>query len=104
MRRLLCVAPEVKERIGSVYKERCRERIGMQGDALALAMRVAYCATEGLDASVDAQKLKEMQDVDGGWKGGWFFRYPNKGFLVANDGFTTAVAVDALKRVRTKEG
>ncbi|KAJ3553105.1 hypothetical protein NM688_g3794 [Phlebia brevispora] len=98
--RLVCGSSEVRERIGALYKERCRERIGIPGDALAFAMRVICCAEQGLDATVDAEKLQEMQEPDGSWSDGWFYHYPIVGLTVANRGLTTALAMKALKLVR----
>ena len=60
-------------------------------------MRIIACAEVGLDVSVDVQRLREMQDIDGGWKDGWFFTYPTEGLSVANDGLTTALAIKALQ-------
>ncbi|KAJ3554784.1 hypothetical protein NM688_g2929 [Phlebia brevispora] len=95
--RLLRASSAVRERIGQLYEERCRERVGLPGDALALAMRVICCAEQGIDATVDAQRLREMQEPDGGWKDGWFYRYPIVGLIAANRGLTTALAMKALK-------
>ncbi|KAF9259507.1 HAD-like protein [Marasmius fiardii PR-910] len=95
--RLLAVSPSARQQLGPMYVERCRERVGMKGDALALAMRVLCCSQEGIDASVDVIALRELQDVDGGWRDGWFYRYPIGDAVVANRGFTTALAINALK-------
>lgn len=43
-----------------------------------------------------------MQDVDGGWKDGWFYRYPTTGMLVGNRGCTTALAINAIKGTRAR--
>ncbi|KAJ3554785.1 hypothetical protein NM688_g2928 [Phlebia brevispora] len=95
--RLLHISPEVRERIGRLYKDRCQERVGLPGDALALAMRVICCREQAIDATVDAQKLHDMQEPDGGWKDGWFYKYRVDGLVAANRGFTTALAIKALK-------
>jgi hypothetical protein len=84
-------------RLGKLYAERCRERLNVKGDALALAMRVIFCARAGIDASGDLQKLLEMQDVDGSWPDGWFYKYGSNGVLIANRGFTTALAIQAIQ-------
>ncbi|KAK1236596.1 hypothetical protein PQX77_000148 [Marasmius sp. AFHP31] len=60
-------------------------------------MRVICCAEEGIDASVDVVALREMQSVDGGWPDGWFYKYGSNGVLIANRGFTTALAINAIK-------
>ena len=99
LHRLFCITPEVHARLTPLYKECCCERIGLPGDALALAMRIVCCTAEGIDASIDALRLGQMQEVDGGWKNGWFYRYPIEGILVANNGFTTSLAVNALNNL-----
>ena len=95
--RLLRVAPELDKEIRLVFIERCRERVGKPGDALALAMRVLFCTEYGIDATTDAVKLRDMQEADGGWKDGWIYKYPSQGLSVANRGLTTAFAINALK-------
>ncbi|KAJ8086651.1 hypothetical protein PM082_005474 [Marasmius tenuissimus] len=95
--RLLAISPIARQRLGRVYIERCRERVGLKGDALALAMRVICCAEEGIDASVDVVALREMQSIDGGWPDGWFYKYGSNGVLIANRGFTTALAINAIR-------
>ena len=42
------------------------------------------------------RRLREMQDVDGSWKNGWFCKYGSSEILVGNEGLTTALAVRAL--------
>ncbi|KAF9078599.1 HAD-like domain-containing protein [Rhodocollybia butyracea] len=95
--RLFLVAPDVHKRLASVFADCCRERIGMKGDALALAMRIVCCNFVGIDASGDLSTLRSMQDVDGGWPDGWFYKYGSNGVRIANRGFTTAVAINAIK-------
>ena len=65
----------------------------MPGDALALAMRIISCRTAGVDASADLQRLLEMQQVDGGWDCGWFYKYGSNGVLIANRGGTYLVEI-----------
>lgn len=100
MSRLLSVSPRARESLGPVFKERCRERLGAQGDALALAMRVICCVGEGIDASRDLESLLQQQQIDGGWKDGWSYRYGTTGIRIANRGLTTALAVNAIKMAR----
>ena len=69
----------------------------MPGDALALAMRIVCCAEYDVDVSRDVQKLRELQEVDGGWSDGWLYKLPGTGLSFANRGLTTALAVKALK-------
>lgn len=75
----------------------------MDGDALALSMRIACCAQLGIDASVDVHKLRAFQDADGGWSNAWFYRIPSTGELIGNRGYTTAMAAKALELVAEAE-
>ncbi|TRM57278.1 HAD-like domain-containing protein [Schizophyllum amplum] len=100
--RLLSVSDEVRQRLGALYEERCRERVNMPGDALTLAMRVISCQTSGVDAAGDVDRLSEMQQVDGGWENGWFYKYGKNGVLIANRGFTTALAINAIRASKIK--
>ncbi|TFY79237.1 hypothetical protein EWM64_g4776 [Hericium alpestre] len=95
--RLLSVSSVARMRLRKAYAQRCRERIGMKGDALALAMRIICCTLEGIDASLDLLTLREMQQVDGGWADGWFYKYGSTGILIANRGLTTALAIRAIE-------
>ncbi len=94
--RLFVVSSEAHRRLGPVFVDCCRERIGMRGDALALAMRIVCCNSEGLDATVDLVTLRALQEVDGGWADGWFYKYGSNGVRIANRGLTTAVAINAI--------
>ncbi|KAJ3768109.1 HAD-like domain-containing protein [Lentinula raphanica] len=100
--RLFLVAPDVYKRLGPLFIECCRERLGMKGDALALAMRVLCCNFVGIDATGDLMTLRSMQDIDGGWPDGWFYKYGSNGVLIANRGFTTALAINAIKGTRLR--
>lgn len=101
-RLLNVVSPQIRSRITPLFAERCRERVGTSGDALALAIRVICCNQVGIDSSTDLSALCKMQDVDGGWKDGWFYRYPTTGMLVGNRGCTTALAINAIKGTRAR--
>ena len=37
-----------------------------------------------------------MQEEDGGWPSGWFYKYGSSGVRIGNRGFTTALAINAL--------
>jgi hypothetical protein len=98
MTRLLTASPSVRRQFGALFKERVAERIGTTGDALALAMRVHCCNEAGLDAAVDVERLLALQQVDGGWNDGWFYKYGSADIKIANRGLTTAIAIEALQR------
>jgi hypothetical protein len=99
--RLLHVAPDatLRARLEPLLKERVNERTGMAADALALAMRVLACAAVGMQNTVDSRVLRLMQEEDGGWPLCWFYKYASSGVKIGNRGFTTALAVNALKAV-----
>jgi hypothetical protein len=61
---LLEVSLLARMRLGKPYAEQCWEWLNVKRNALALAMRVVFCAQAGIDASGDLQKLFEMQDID----------------------------------------
>ena len=66
-------------------------------DALALAMRILLSTKLELtpDPS-DVAALIAMQNADGSWCSGWFYKYGSSGVLIENVGFTTALALKAL--------
>ncbi|KAF9063013.1 Haloacid dehalogenase-like hydrolase-domain-containing protein [Rhodocollybia butyracea] len=99
--RLFQVAPDVHKRLAPVFADCCRERLGIKGDALALAMRVVCCNFAGINASGDLLTLQSMQEIDGGWPDGWFYKYGLNGIRIANRGFTTAIAINAIKGEET---
>lgn len=65
-----------------------------------LAMRVISAAVVGVIARYDLDRLLEMQEEDGSWKNGWFYKYGSTGLLIGNDGVTTALAVEAINAVK----
>ncbi|KAG1881344.1 HAD-like domain-containing protein [Suillus tomentosus] len=76
--------------------ERVRERIGADGDALALSMRLRLCAYLGLHNDVDLRTLLSLQCEDGGWEIGWIYKYGSSGIRIGNRGLTTSLAVKAI--------
>ena len=96
--RLLHNAPEVCQRLGSIFKERIIERFGVEADPLSLAARIIAATT--LDIVVDDRDLHTLlarQSENGSWKNGWFYRYGLSGILIRNDGLTTALAIRAIQ-------
>jgi hypothetical protein len=83
-----------------LLKEQVRERIGREGDVLALVMRVDVCAKLGVRNDGDLEKLLGMQGEDGGWGTGWVYRYGSSGIQIGNRGVTTALAINAIKGMR----
>lgn len=76
--------------------ERVQERIGAEGDAMALSMRLRLCAYLGLRNNVDLRALLPLQCEDGGWEVGWVYKYPTTGIRIGNRGLTTSLAVKAI--------
>lgn len=92
------------QRIGALFKERCQERIGSPGDALALAMRLHFCNRVDLNNKIDFRRLLDMQQLDGGWELGQFYRYISVDLQFGNRGLSTAIAQRAIKEYRLKFG
>lgn len=80
-----------------IFRERVQERIGSEGDALALAMRVLACASVGIRDEMDLRTLLALQQEDGGWEAGWMYKYGSSGINIGNRGLTTALAINAIE-------
>lgn len=90
-------APMLERSImGELLRERCRERIGLPGDSLALGMRLHCCTRLSIKAEADFVNLLTMQRPDGGWEGGYVYRYAS-GLQITNRGLTTAIAARAIR-------
>lgn len=98
MGRLLTTAkdPELQKMLMPVFKERVQERIGAEGDALALGMRILACAAAGVRNTVDRGALLSMQCVDGGWETGWVYKLVVAKVRIGSRGLATAIALAAL--------
>jgi hypothetical protein len=88
---------ELHELLGPLLKERIKELIGTEGDALALAMRIITCTYVGLENEVDLRKLLSLQCEDGGWEIGWIYKYGSSNIKIGNRGLTTAMAIKAIE-------
>ena len=99
--RLLACSDDTKlhELLQPLLKDRVRERIGAEGDALALAMRVLVCDFVGIRNEADLRRLLPLQCIDGGWEIGWIYHYGLTDILVGNRGLTTALAIKAIEAV-----
>lgn len=104
--RLLTFAkdPQVHARLGGdLFRARVQERINMPGDGLALAMRIVAANFVGLSSEVrvgDFERLLEYQCEDGGWDDAWIYQYGMRDIKFGNRGFTTAVAIQAVRGVQ----
>ena len=66
-------------------------------DPLATAMRIIISIELGLlPSSADIVRLLDSQGEDGGWYGGWFYKYGSSGILIENVGLTSTLALKAL--------
>ena len=99
--RLLSISPSVYARFAPLFAERCLERFGAEGDALGLAMRVIAGATVRVRNHVDYERLLRLQEADGSFPLGWVYKYGGADILIGNKGLTTALAVEAVKAIKT---
>jgi hypothetical protein len=79
-----------------LLKSRVRERLGVGGSALDLAMRIITCAQMGVACDDDRRVLLDLQGEDGSWDAGWMYQYGSLGVKIGNRAVTTAMAVAAL--------
>ena len=96
--RLLQNSPEVRQRLGRIFKDRVMERFGAEGDSLSLAARIIAATVVDLVDDRDLETLLFMQCEDGSWGDGWLYRYGRFGLLIGNDGATTALAIQAIQQ------
>ncbi|KZT29007.1 HAD-like protein [Neolentinus lepideus HHB14362 ss-1] len=89
--------PELRDFFYDLLRERVQERIGVEGDALALAMRILTCAAVGIRDDVDMRSLLPLQCEDGGWEMGWIYKYGSSDVNIGNRGLATAFAMTAIK-------
>ncbi|OOQ89910.1 HAD-like protein [Penicillium brasilianum] len=89
--------PSLKERLEAPLRTRLIERIGVNGDAFCLGMRLLACNSLGIENAPDKEQLASMQQSDGGWKPSAMYFFPTDKKEVGNRGTTTAFAVKALQ-------
>lgn len=87
-------------RFAPLLAARVKERIGLPGDPLALAMRLLAGYSLGVSNSQDAATLLAMQCDDGSWPAGWIYKYGSSGVQIGNIGLTTAFSLKAIEGVR----
>ncbi|KAJ5150903.1 HAD-like protein [Penicillium canariense] len=99
MTRLLGVSSDLtlKERFEPPLRTRVAERVGANGDAFCLGMRVLACNYLGIENHPDRQKLVDMQLEDGGWEASCMYLFPGAKREVGNRGTSSAFAVKALE-------
>ncbi|KAI1419335.1 hypothetical protein F5Y12DRAFT_720841 [Xylaria sp. FL1777] len=82
--------------LGPLLKSRVSERVGVDGTALDLAMRVITCRQMGVECENDRCALLNLQQEDGRWEGGWLYLFKKANLEITNVGVITAKAVEAL--------
>lgn len=87
---------ELHKTLGPLLKSRLRERLGQEGNAMDLAMRILACAAVDLPCEEDRHALLGRQCKDGSWEMGWMYRYGVSRLKIGNRAVTTALAVAAL--------
>lgn len=102
--RLLQNSPEVRQRLGRIFKDRVMERFGAEADSLSLSARIIAATVIDLVNDRDLETLLCMQREDGSWGDGWFYKYGSSGILIRNDGVTTALAIQAIQQVQRLRG
>ncbi|KAG1725923.1 HAD-like domain-containing protein [Suillus lakei] len=76
--------------------ERVQERIGAEGDTLALSMCLQLCAYLELCNDVDLHTFLPLQCEDGGWEIGWIYKYGTSSIRIGNHSLATSLAVKAI--------
>lgn len=105
--RLLKRAPSVRRRIMSALVERVNERLGRNDtNSLAISMRLLSAHTLGINQrttnriGIDLEQLCILQQADGSWDEGPFYRYGTRDVSIGNRGLTTAMAINAIRAYR----
>ena len=99
--RLMETDASVNERFYKLFTERVSERAGIQGDSMALAMRIMAAAHVNIFLAHDYEELLTLQQTDGSWPLGWMYKYGASGILIGNVGLSTAYAARAIKIVQS---
>lgn len=82
-------------------KPQLQERLNVPTNPLALALRLFACQSVNIDPQLykkDLERLKSLQDEDGGWPAGHFCCFGRTGARIGNRGLTTALAVRILQQ------
>ncbi|KAG6871630.1 hypothetical protein C0995_002242 [Termitomyces sp. Mi166 len=88
---------ELHATLKPLLKERVQERIGVEGDALARAMRIIVADFVGIRDEADLRALLPLQCEDGGWEIGWMYKYGSSDIRIGNRGLTAALAIKAIE-------
>jgi hypothetical protein len=83
--------------------EALRDRVNSPGDSFVIASRVLACQKLNVSTQSDIQRLKELQECDGGWEMGWISRFGRSKKMIGNRGIPTAWAIKALEHQEALE-
>ncbi|PYH48101.1 HAD-like protein [Aspergillus saccharolyticus JOP 1030-1] len=89
--------PSLRNRMEGLLRARVAERVGAEGDAFCLGMRLLACNFLGIENHPDKERLASMQQEDGGWEASMMYLFPTDKKVVGNRGTTSALAVKALQ-------
>ncbi|KAL4951902.1 HAD-like protein [Aspergillus filifer] len=89
--------PSIKEKLEGPLRTRLIERVGTEGDAFCLGMRLLACQSLGIENRVDSERRAGMQMVDGGWEASAMYLFPTEKKTVGYRGTVTAFAVRVLR-------
>lgn len=85
----------------ALFRARCRERINAgPSNAIGLALQIIACRTAGItptDLEADAERLRTLQEIDGGWPWCEIYRAPSANAGIGSRGVVTSFAVRALQ-------
>ncbi|PVH99849.1 hypothetical protein DM02DRAFT_614745 [Periconia macrospinosa] len=98
LRLLTCSnAPELAD-MREALRDRVQERIGKDMDnALRVAIRVLICQKLHIPNAEDLKALLALQQDDGGFGVGWFFRFGKSEIRIGHRGLTASLAMKAIK-------
>ncbi|CAI7630045.1 unnamed protein product [Penicillium pancosmium] len=89
--------PLLHQRLKPLLRTRVTERVGVNGDAFCLGMRLLTCNFLEIENFQDRERLAEMQCEDGGWEPSCMYFFPSERKEIGNRGLTSAFAVAALR-------
>ncbi|KAI9890578.1 MAG: hypothetical protein M1814_003776 [Vezdaea aestivalis] len=86
-----------REKFGPILRDCVMERMGLEGDALALGFRVTTAARCGVCANDDLERLLALQEASGGWGAGVIYQFVRYKGLAFHRGVTAAIALLAMR-------
>lgn len=101
VRRLVRSAKQQPEldQLGELLAARVQERIGTTPDnAACLAIRLLICQDFNIPNQEDLQALLRLQEDDGSFGVGWYYRFGRSQIKIGHRGFTATLALEAIKK------